>query len=184
MAAQEGVYDRALAELEAGAKETHWMWFVFPQLAGLGSSSTAKLYAIANLDEARAYLAHPLLGSRLRECTRAVNALRGRSALQIFGSPDDLKFCSSMTLFELAAEEGAEFSIALDKYCSSPARRRDTPPARGVGSEAERVAELHAHVRKRRVKAIVLVEILKIVIQNDEALAARARDPVQAAVHA
>ena len=127
MAAQEGVYDRALAELEAGAKETHWMWFVFPQLAGLGRSSTAKLYAIASLDEARTYLAHPLLGSRLRECTRAVNALRGRSALQIFGSPDDLKFCSSMTLFELAAEEGAEFSIALDKYCSS---RRDAATLR------------------------------------------------------
>jgi uncharacterized protein (DUF1810 family) len=120
--AQAGAYTQALAELEAGAKRTHWMWFVFPQLAGLGGSSTAKLYAIASLEEARAYLAHPLLGPRLRECTRAVNAVSGRSARQIFGPPDDLKFCSSMTLFELAAEEGAEFSTALEKYCTG---RRD-----------------------------------------------------------
>ena len=161
------------------------MWFVFPQLAGLGRSSTAKLYAIASLEEARAYLAHPLLGPRLRECTRAVNAVRGRSRAQIFGSPDDLKFCSSMTLFELAAEAGRR---VLDRAWRSTARAGATPRhsacSRPVGSEPERVAELHAHVRERGVEMIVFVEVLEVVVQDDEALAASARDPVQAAVHA
>jgi uncharacterized protein (DUF1810 family) len=117
VAAQEGVYEHALAELASGRKRSHWMWFVFPQLAGLGRSATARRYAIASLDEARAYLAHPVLGRRLCECTQAVNALTDRSLAQIFGSPDDLKFRSSMTLFERAAGEGTQFSIALDKYC-------------------------------------------------------------------
>lgn len=114
--AQSGVYQAALAELRAGAKRTHWMWFVFPQLAGLGSSPMAQRYAIGSLDEARAYLAHPVLGPRLVECARAANAVEGRSAHEIFGSPDDLKFRSCMTLFNEAAPDEAEFRTAMDKY--------------------------------------------------------------------
>jgi uncharacterized protein (DUF1810 family) len=127
VAAQDGVYEHALEELRSGTKRSHWMWFVFPQLKGLGRSATATRYAIGSLAEARAYLAHPLLGLRLRECTAAVNALRGRSLAQIFGSPDDMKFCSSMTLFDLAASAESEFSIALEKYCSG---RRDSATLR------------------------------------------------------
>jgi uncharacterized protein (DUF1810 family) len=113
--AQAPVHATALAELRAGAKRTHWMWFVFPQIAGLGLSSTAQFYAIASLEEARAYLAHPVLGPRLREATGAVNAVTGRTAHEIFGSPDDLKFRSSMTLFRAAAQEPV-FQAALDRY--------------------------------------------------------------------
>lgn len=103
--AQQGVYARVLAELSAGRKQSHWMWFVFPQLQGLGSSPTARHYAIGSLDEARAYLAHPLLGARLRECTATVNRLEGTTARALFGNPDDLKFRSCMTLFAHAAGE-------------------------------------------------------------------------------
>ncbi len=116
--AQAGAYDRALAELQAGRKRSHWMWFVFPQLAGLGSSTMAAAYAIRSLQEARAYLKHPVLGPRLLECVQAVNAVRERSAGDIFGYPDELKFRSSLTLFALAAA-GAEktpFQKALDRY--------------------------------------------------------------------
>ena len=98
-----GTYDRALAELRAGAKASHWMWFVFPQLTGLGSSAMAREYAISSVDEARAYLAHPVLGPRLRECARAVADTRGSSAEQIFGPVDAMKLRSSMTLFAAAA---------------------------------------------------------------------------------
>lgn len=97
--AQESIYDRALAELQAGRKQTHWMWFVFPQLRGLGLSRTSLFYGLASLDEARTYLAHPVLGGRLEACTQAVLAHEGRTAHAIFGSPDDLKLRSSMTLF-------------------------------------------------------------------------------------
>lgn len=115
--AQSDSYAEALRELRAGQKRTHWMWFVFPQYAGLGLSATAQRYAIRSMAEAHAYLHHPLLGSRLLECTQAVNAVEGRSAPQIFGTPDDLKFCSSMTLFEAAnAAQGSAFALALDKY--------------------------------------------------------------------
>ena len=114
--AQDGVYERALAELRRGRKTSHWMWFVFPQLRGLGRSAMAYEYGIASLDEARAYLAHALLGPRLVECTAAVNAVEGRSAHEIFGSPDDMKFHSSMTLFARASPATAEFSAALDIY--------------------------------------------------------------------
>ncbi|MDK1377046.1 MULTISPECIES: DUF1810 domain-containing protein [unclassified Sinorhizobium] len=114
--AQESTYRAALAELTAGAKRTHWMWFIFPQIEGLGHSPTAQYYALANLDEARAYLRHPLLGHRILECTEAVNAVQGRSALEIFGRPDDLKFRSSMTLFERAAPTVGVFARALDRY--------------------------------------------------------------------
>jgi uncharacterized protein (DUF1810 family) len=116
--AQAGVYDAALSELRAGRKRTHWMWFVFPQIAGLGSSPTAQAYAIGSLEEARAYLAHPVLGKRLVECVEAVNAVQGRSAGDIFGYPDELKFRSSLTLFLMAAASGAKapFQRALDKH--------------------------------------------------------------------
>jgi len=115
--AQEGAYADAIAELRAGAKRSHWMWFVFPQVEGLGTSPMAQRYALSGPDEARAYLAHPVLGARLRECTRAVLAVEGRTLHEIFGSPDDLKFRSSMTLFEIAAGPGSDFSTALDRFC-------------------------------------------------------------------
>jgi uncharacterized protein (DUF1810 family) len=105
--AQQPVYALVCAELGAGRKQSHWMWFVFPQLRGLGSSPTAAHYAIGSLQEARAYLAHPLLGARLRECTQLVNRVEGHTAQAIFGYPDYLKFRSSMTLFAYAAGERA-----------------------------------------------------------------------------
>jgi uncharacterized protein (DUF1810 family) len=115
--AQDAVFGRACAELAAGHKHSHWMWFIFPQLRGLGSSAMAERYAIGSLDEARAYLAHPILGSRLRRCTELVNGLEGRSAQEIFGHPDQLKFRSSMTLFARAAAGASEpFAKALGKY--------------------------------------------------------------------
>jgi len=116
VAAQAGVYPRALAELEAGEKRSHWMWFIFPQIAGLGSSPMAQRYAIGSLDEARAYLGHPVLGARLRTCTTAVNRVSGRSARAIFGSPDDVKFRSSMTLFSVAAPDEPLFAETLATY--------------------------------------------------------------------
>ena len=115
--AQEGSYVQALAEVRQGRKTSHWMWFVFPQLAGLGSSATAQHYAIAGLDEARAYLAHPVLGPRLREVARAAADLAGRTAREVFGSPDDLKLRSSLTLFEAAAAHEPVFARALDALC-------------------------------------------------------------------
>ena len=115
--AQDPLLGQVCAELAAGCKRSHWMWFIFPQLRGLGSSPIAQRYAIASLDEARAYLAHPLLGARLRRCTELVNRVEGRSAEAIFGSPDVLKFRSSMTLFARAAEGArAPFAQALAKY--------------------------------------------------------------------
>jgi uncharacterized protein (DUF1810 family) len=114
--AQAAVYDAVVDELRAGRKRTHWMWFVFPQLLGLGGSPMAARYGITSLDEARAYLHHELLGPRLRECTRLVNQVQDRSVAEIFGSPDDLKLCSSMTLFALAADDNHDFVELLDKY--------------------------------------------------------------------
>jgi uncharacterized protein (DUF1810 family) len=114
--AQEPVFAAVLAELRAGRKQTHWMWFVFPQLAALGRSPTAKYYGLADLGAARAYLGHPVLGPRLIACTRLVNAVAGRSAHDIFGSPDDLKFRSCVTLFHRAAPDEAAFGEALRKY--------------------------------------------------------------------
>ena len=114
--AQEPVFTQACAELAAGHKESHWMWFIFPQLRGLGSSAMAERYAIGSLDEARAYLAHPLLGERLRGCTQIANRIERRTAQEIFGYPDYLKFRSSMTLFAQAAGDGQPFSEALAKY--------------------------------------------------------------------
>jgi uncharacterized protein (DUF1810 family) len=118
--AQEGVHDTAVAELRAGRKRTHWMWFVFPQLAGLGSSPTAQRYALQSLDEARDYLAHPVLGPRLHEAAEAVLSVEGRNAGEILGYPDDLKLRSSMTLFGAAAPGDGVFNKVLVKYFDSP----------------------------------------------------------------
>jgi uncharacterized protein (DUF1810 family) len=115
--AQEPVFGQVCAELAGGHKQSHWMWFIFPQLRGLGSSPMAQRYAIGSLTEARAYLAHPLLGERLRTCTQLVNRIDGRSAQAIFGYPDEMKFRSSMTLFARASAGDSEpFGAALAKY--------------------------------------------------------------------
>ena len=118
--AQQRVYDAVLGELRDGAKRSHWIWFVFPQLRGLGRSPTAARFGISSLAEARAYLAHPVLGPRLRECARLVTAIDGRSVDDIFGWPDNLKVRSSMTLFAHAAEDaeedGADFRAVLEKF--------------------------------------------------------------------
>ena len=114
--AQDKIYDRALAELKDGRKRSHWMWFVFPQIEGLGFSSTTQYYSIKSLEEARRYLDHPVLGKRLRECTETILALEGLSASSIFGYPDDLKLKSSMTLFAGVAEGQSVFMRVLEKY--------------------------------------------------------------------
>jgi len=116
VAAQDEVYTTVLGELRAGEKGGHWMWYIFPQIAGLGQSAMAKKYAITSQDEAKAYLGHPVLGPRLRECTEIVLNVDGRSAEQIFHYPDNLKFRSSMTLFSEAAAENSIFHEALGKY--------------------------------------------------------------------
>ena len=114
--AQAPVYDTVLAELQAGRKSSHWIWFIFPQIAGLGRSGTAQQFAIGSLDEAKAYLQHPVLGPRFRECTQLVLNVEGRTAEEIFGYPDYLKFRSCMTLFLTAATDNALFKSALLKY--------------------------------------------------------------------
>ena len=114
--AQDPVIEQVKDELRSGRKRTHWMWFVFPQFAGLGRSEMAQKYAISSQEEAEAYLDHPILGPRLRECTGLVNAVDGRSANDIFGSPDDLKFRSSMTLFAAVADDPTPFNMALERY--------------------------------------------------------------------
>ena len=115
------VYERALAELRAGRKRSHWMWFVFPQLVELGRSPMARTYGIASLAEARAYLAHPVLGPRLRDCARALTELAGRSASEILGDVDAVKLRSSMTLFARAAPEEELFRQVLDRYYAGAA---------------------------------------------------------------
>jgi uncharacterized protein (DUF1810 family) len=115
--AQDGVYERVCGELRVGEKRSHWMWFIFPQIRGLGRSPMAERFAIGSLEEARAYLRHGVLGGRLRECASIVNGVQGKSASEIFGFPDDLKFCSSMTLFAKAGDEkDSPFEEALRKY--------------------------------------------------------------------
>jgi uncharacterized protein (DUF1810 family) len=114
--AQAPLYDTVVEELRGGRKRSHWMWFVFPQLRGLGSSPAAVRYGISSLQEARAYLGHEVLGPRLHECTQSVNQVQGRSITEIFGSPDDLKLRSSMTLFSLAADDRRDFATLLQKY--------------------------------------------------------------------
>ncbi len=112
----DGTYDQALRELHAGRKHSHWMWFVFPQVKGLGSSPMAQHYAISGLEEARAYLAHPVLGHRLVECARALTALEGTDAVRVFGPVDAQKLQSSMTLFAQAAPDEPVFRAVLDQY--------------------------------------------------------------------
>ncbi|WP_407688643.1 DUF1810 domain-containing protein [Mycobacterium sp. HUMS_1102779] len=129
--AQAPVYRSVVEELRGGRKRTHWMWFVFPQLRGLGSSEMAQRYGISSLGEARAYLRRNPLGARLRECARLVNGIQGRSATEIFGSPDDLKLCSSMTLFAAATDDNEEFVALLDKYYDG---RRDRSTLERLGS--------------------------------------------------
>ena len=114
--AQNPVYQQVLSELAAGQKRTHWMWFIFPQLRGLGHSAMAHTYGIASREEAQAYLEHPILGPRLRECVQLVNQIEGRTIHQILGDPDDLKFRSSVTLFAAVAPNDPIFQSALDKY--------------------------------------------------------------------
>lgn len=114
--AQTPIYSQVVTELRAGQKRSHWMWFIFPQFEGLGHSAMAMRYAITSRAEAALYLDHGVLGPRLRECTMLVNAIEGRSISQIFGAPDDLKFCSSMTLFAHATSANEPFVAAIDKY--------------------------------------------------------------------
>jgi uncharacterized protein (DUF1810 family) len=136
VAAQDAVYPQVLAELGRGRKTSHWMWFVFPQIAGLGESAMSQHYAIADADEARAYLAHPILGARLRECTQTVLAIHGKTAEQIFGGIDAMKFRSSLTLFASVAGQGDdEFRQALEQYFSGASDQRTlTLLGSGTGS--------------------------------------------------
>ena len=130
ISAQEGVYDRALAELREGLKRSHWMWYIFPQIDGLGHSPTTRHYSIKSLEEARQYLAHPVLGPRLVECVEAVLVVQGASASEIFGFPDDMKLQSSMTLFELVSGPASVFERVLDKYYQG---KRDSRTLQIVG---------------------------------------------------
>ena len=132
VAAQAPLYATAVAELTAGRKRSHWMWFVFPQHRALGRSATAHRYGLGSIAEAGAFAAHPLLGHRLLECTRAVLAAPAPSLHALFGSPDDLKFRSSMTLFEVAAPHEADFARALDRWCEG---RRDDLTLELIASE-------------------------------------------------
>lgn len=121
--AQGPVFEQVRSELMEGRKRGHWMWFIFPQIKGLGHSLTTNKFAISSREEAEAYLRHPILGPRLRECTRLVILVEGRSINQIFGYPDDLKFRSSMTLFAHATSENQAFNDALQKYFGSEVDR-------------------------------------------------------------
>jgi uncharacterized protein (DUF1810 family) len=115
--AQNSVYEQVCSELREGRKKGHWMWFIFPQIRGLGHSHLAEFFAISSIEEAEAYLSHPILGPRLRECTRLVNEVEGHSVDEIFGYPDHLKFRSSMTLFAQATADNQIFVEAVKKYC-------------------------------------------------------------------
>jgi uncharacterized protein (DUF1810 family) len=116
LSAQEGIYASALAELRRGQKSSHWMWFIFPQVEGLGHSSTSRYYSIKNMDEACAYLSHPALGPRLVQCAETLLEIKGRTAQEIFDFPDDVKLKSSMTLFAYVAGPGSVFTQVLEKY--------------------------------------------------------------------
>jgi uncharacterized protein (DUF1810 family) len=132
--AQVSAHERALAEVRAGRKRSHWMWYVFPQLEGLGASDMARRYAIKSRAEAEAYLNHPVLGPRLVECAEAALAVEGRSALEVFGSPDDLKLRSCATLFAAVSPPGSVFERLLDKYYGG---RRDEKTLRLLGATPE-----------------------------------------------
>ncbi|MBY4631929.1 DUF1810 domain-containing protein [Rhizobium croatiense] len=114
--AQNGIYQQALSELQAGRKTSHWMWFIFPQISGLGTSAMAEKYAIRSAEEAAAYLAHPVLSSRLLRCVEAILSVKGRSAHDILGSPDDFKLRSSMTLFAAITDHGSPFHRVIERF--------------------------------------------------------------------
>ena len=114
--AQKGLYNNVLSELKLGQKRTHWMWYIFPQLDGLGKSTTSRLFAIKSIKEAQCYLNHPILGLRLLECTETVFDIEGHSISEIFKSPDDIKFRSSMTLYDHISKPSNNFSLVLEKY--------------------------------------------------------------------
>lgn len=133
IAAQDGVYGRALGEIRAGRKTSHWMWYIFPQLAGLGMSSMSRLYAISGLQEARAYLDHSLLGARIRECAEALNHLENRTAEAIFGPVDAMKLHASLTLFAAAGSPDDPFAPCLDRYYGGT---RDAATLRLLGQQA------------------------------------------------
>ena len=122
--AQENDFERALAEIKRGRKQSHWMWYIFPQIAGLGSSETSRFYAVKDRAEAELYLAHPVLGARLVEISEALLEIEGKTANQIFGSPDDLKLKSSMTLFGSPENTHPVFQRVLDKYFNGAKDRR------------------------------------------------------------
>jgi uncharacterized protein (DUF1810 family) len=131
--AQEDVYAEALAEIKSGRKQSHWMWFIFPQFEGLGFSSTSRRFSIKSLAEAEAYLQHPTLGPRLLECCEAALGVEGRSALEVFGSPDDMKLWSCATLFVCVSPAGSVFDRVLDKYFEG---QRDDRTLRLIGPRA------------------------------------------------
>jgi uncharacterized protein (DUF1810 family) len=138
--AQDPLYGDVVRELRAGEKTSHWMWFIFPQIAGLGSSYMARSFAIESREEATAYLEHSILGPRLIECTSLVNSVTGRSSIQIFGSIDALKFRSSMTLFSVVSTEPSPFSAALRKYCDGKPDQRTLELLDSLGSDPSREA--------------------------------------------
>ena len=144
--AQESIYARVLAELKSGRKRTHWMWYIFPQIDGLGNSTISKRYAIKSLEEARQYLNHPVLGTRLLECAEAVLAIEGRSISEVFGYPDDLKLKSSMTLFACVADPRSIFVRVLDKYFQG---ERDVRTLREVARNSAEGSLAEAKVRSR-----------------------------------
>lgn len=126
LTAQAPIYDQVVTELASGRKRTHWMWFIFPQIAGLGMSETSRRYAIRDLDEARAYLAHPILGARLQQCAKLVLDVRNRTAHEIFGSPDDLKLHSCATLFAQVSPPKSVFHQVLDRFFGGEEDTRTT----------------------------------------------------------
>ncbi len=139
VSAQDGVFNEALAELRQGRKETHWMWFIFPQLEGLGRSETAQFYGIKSAAEAAAYLRHPVLGARLMACCNAILALNDTTAAQVFGSPDDVKLRSSMTLFAQLPKSPSVFRRVLDRFFGGePDPRTLELLSKGVSSDRSR----------------------------------------------
>ena len=138
--AQKPLYERVISELRAGSKQSHWMWFIFPQIAGLGRSPTAVRFAVASLDEARAYLAHPILGPRLRECAKLTLDVEGKSAREIFGPVDEMKFRSSMTLFARAAPDEPLFAAVsreVFRRRARPGHARDPLDLSQLGADAQ-----------------------------------------------
>jgi uncharacterized protein (DUF1810 family) len=138
--AQQDDFEPALAEIRSGKKRTHWMWYIFPQLDGLAFSATSKHYAIKSIEEAKAYLEHPILGSRLRQCAEAADRVKGRSAREIFGSPDELKLRSCATLFDCLLPPGSVFDRLLDKYYGGE-RDRKTLRLLGIDPGGGEVAD-------------------------------------------